>query len=107
MTKHLKQLDDKDIHIGCLNCSTVHRKAPLNMDVTVGFGFAQVTKDGKEVWSSSSMDEVVRLRRFEMRARKEPDADWRLVRVTALHDEEYQRQGRNNWVIVKSGLGIA
>jgi len=38
---------------------------------------------------------------------KKQEADWRLVNFQPLHDEVYQRQGKNLWVLVKKGRGFA
>ena len=43
--KKLPQINSKDLHVGCLNCSTAALEAPMDMVVAVGFGSATVTKD--------------------------------------------------------------
>ncbi len=93
---------------GCLNCPPVKRRAVLDTLVAVGFGYAAVTKDGKSVFSESSEDKRCRrLRSFEMQARKDPDHDWRLILDAALRGREYQRQAKNNWVLIRSDQGFA
>jgi len=56
----------------------------------------------KEEW-----DKAKRLSYFERIASKDAKADWRAEIVMGLRDATYQRQGKNRWVLVKSGMGYA
>ena len=108
--KYLKPLKADEIVIGCLTCSSAAVKASLKTPITA-YGEAYITKDGKMVYDGGSFrwEEIKEktLQTFENMARKEPNADWRFVRYTALHGETFQRQGNNNWVCVKSNKGFA
>jgi len=96
------------MHQGCLNCAPLRRTAPLYTLVAVGFGFAAVTRDGVTVYSESCNAKRYRcLRSFEVQARKDPDHDWRLILDAPLRGREYQRQGKNNWVLIRSDQGFA
>ena len=95
---------------GCLNCPPVLRKAKMHMRIAVGFGMACVTKDDKIIFSESpEMDwkDIPTLMKFENMARKDPNHDWRAALNAPMRDRMYQRQGRNEWVLVKSGQGFA
>jgi len=82
----------------------------MNKRVAVGFGFAGITKDEEVIYSEphdASWEELPTLMKFENMARKDPDHDWRLILDGPLHGEEYQRQGRNLWIMVSSNMGFA
>jgi len=96
------------VHQGCLHCPPGRRIAPLYTLVAVGFGRAAVTKDGETIYEEPpDPRRLRRLRSFEYQARKDPDHDWRLILDGPLRGLEYQRQGHNNWVLIRSDLGFA
>jgi len=109
--KKLPPLKDKDIHIGCLCCSTAARVAPLDMQIAVGFGAAYATKDGKEIYNEMEAErrgeEPKTVGDIEAMAVKDPNHDWRIVKYGPLHGETFQRHGPNNWVCVESNKGFA
>jgi hypothetical protein len=88
--------------------------------IAVGFGSAEVTRDGHAVFDGEmgyyerggkmvkcKNEKAWLLSYWEHRARKSPKADWRVSLNDPLRDREYQRQGKNKWVLVKSGMGFA
>jgi len=84
--------------------------APLRTLVAVGFGYAAIIRDNQQVYCESPETPPTRWRRlrsFESQARKNPHHDWRLILHDPFHSREYQRHGRNLWVLVKSGPGFA
>lgn len=102
----------KDSHRGCLNCPPVTVVADLDMLVAVGFGIAQVRRDGDVVYSEpvnwdDESYEAKPLRYFEEMAQQDPDHDWRVLLFAPLSEREYQRQETESWVLVRSGLGFA
>ena len=106
----LPALESKDLHVGCLNCSTAARVAPMDMVIAVGFGMAIVTKDNQLIYSEDridSDDSYWTVQDAENLAKLEPDCDWRIQKEGALHGETFQRQGDNNWVCVESNRGFA
>lgn len=107
--KILEPLAKDKIHIGCLNCSTAQQLARMEMKITVGFGSAYVTKNGKIYYDGSmaEWEKAKSLSAIERIARRSPDADWRLVMFGPLHGETYQRQGRKRWVMAESNQGFA
>lgn len=97
-------------YISCLNCGGTPIKLNLKTPIVAGFGTADITKNGKIVYSEApniEFEDAPRLSKFERMARKEPNADWRYKLNLPLRDAEYQRQGKNNWVLIKSGMGFA
>ncbi len=105
--KKEKPYTDK-IHQGCLNCAPVEEIASMDMVIAVGFGCAQVTKDGEIIFQEQSNDENIRiLNEFEEMAKAEPDCDWRVLLVGPLRESEYQRHGDKEWVLIDSGMGFA
>jgi hypothetical protein len=109
--KKLNAVEAKDLHIGCLNCSTAALKAPMDMMIAVGFGSAIVFKDGKMIYDGEAdchkTGKAKTVKHFEMLARKSPKSDWRIQKYGPMHGETFQRQGKNNWVCVESNQGFA
>ena len=103
-------------HIGCLNCGggEMRRKEGVtlaNMKTRVygGFGGCTILCDGElEFAPPPDLDwkAYPTLMKFELLARKRP-GDWRLNIDLPLRSAEYQRQDRNRWVLIKTGLGFA
>ncbi len=89
----------------CLNCSPIYDRFKLNGALAVGFGLVSVKCNNKTVWCGDDLK--VTLQCFENKARKWKKGDWRLKIDGPLYDAEYQRQGRNNWILIKKGLGFA
>ena len=109
--KKLKPIKPKELHIGCLTCSTACLVAPMDMLICVGFGYAHVTRDGKIIYDG---EEDLRkgktpktVKYFEYLAQKNPTHDWRIEKHGPLHSEVYQRQGKEKWVCVESTGGFA
>lgn len=101
-------LDVDKIHHGCLNCSNVGHTMPLDAIIAVGFGSADVTKDGEYIYSEEHGKEDYRaLSEFEDMAKTDPDHDWRVTMFGPLHGETYQRHGDNEWVLIESNEGFA
>jgi hypothetical protein len=97
------------IQQGCLHAPVVEKVASLDLLIAVGFGDAQVTRDGTVVYSEmDAADESFHyLREFEALAKLDPDHDWRVLLDAPLRSEEYQRHGDDQWVLINSGMGFA
>lgn len=100
---------------GCLNCGVTPIKLKMNYKLSQGFGGSHIELNRKifympEIWRDGNVHDYFKtlktLMTFELRARK-IKGDWRMVNDTPLHSEVYQRQGRNNWVMIKKGMGFA
>jgi hypothetical protein len=107
----------------------------LDRPLALGFGVVTVTKDGtclydQQEWMHSQghldplgmtddeldaalaadgedLVEYPTLATYEARATADPDHDWRVHFFAPLHEEEYQRQGPEAWVLIRSGEGFA
>lgn len=97
-------------YIGCANCGSCPIKLPLKAKIIAGFGTAEITKDKKSIYfeqPNTEWEDTPTLMKFELMARKSPKSDWRYKLNLPLRDAEYQRQGKSNWVLIKSGMGFA
>jgi hypothetical protein len=95
---------------GCLTCGPQPVMIDLEASIAVGFGWAGVTCDGKEVWSFDMNDDESdpwTVRDAESAAAKDPDRDWRIHFHGPLSESTYQRHESNNWVLVEKGQGFA
>ena len=107
--------------IGCACCSCCEMKYNKNqtiiycsLDVKIynGFGGWKIMKDGIRFFEADPSKEITwnkikTLKHFEKLAAKDPKHDWRAVVNLPLRDATYQRQGKEKWVLVKSGKGFA
>lgn len=106
--KKLPPIKDGELCVGCLNCSTAEYVAPMDMYLPVGFGGANVTKDGLCVWDEQDPDgSDWCVQDAEDLAVKDPDHDWRITRYGPMHGETYQRHGPGKWVCIESNKGFA
>ena len=106
--------ESKNITKGCLHCGILHIKIAMNHKLTQSFGGECIHKNGnlfylppplnnfQEDWENAKT-----LMWIENQAQKAPDNDWRLLIDMPLYTAEYQRQGKNNWVMIKKGMGFA
>lgn len=95
---------------GCGNCGYQYDVAPEGMWIAVGFGVAQVTKNGKVIYDENSIEneeDIWQLEDAEREAQKDEDNDWRIHLVAPLSERHYQRQGTMNWVLYEKGQGFA
>lgn len=111
MYKKENLIEQKDLHIGCFNCSTATLEAPMDMVIAVGFGSAFVTKDGQEVYNGEKDyrdgKEPKTVGEIEKMAAKESDCDWRIIRHGPMHGETFQRQGNKKWLCIESNGGFS
>lgn len=101
----VEPIDPKEIHIGCLTCSTAAPTLRMNRIMATGFGQVTVTKGDEMIWSGDDPEREAS--EFEELAAKDPDHDWRIEFVGPLHGETYQRHGKENWVCIASNAGFA
>ena len=104
-------------HFGCLNCGGGEMRRDgerilANMRTRL-YGPECVIRRDDALWFSPAYGDGVAwadnptLMSIEHKARNEPNHDWRFAFRAALRDATYQRQGRNEWVLVESGDGYA
>lgn len=99
-----------ETHQGCMNCRKAGHLAPMDMLVGVGFGQAQLLKDGVVMYDEINVtddDGYLSVEGAEAMAAVDPDHDWRIVINAPLHGETYQRHGKAQWVLVDSNRGFA
>lgn len=119
MTQWKKEKPCMKPFIGCLNCSAREMRQDRKSDpITIsmhtrmynGFGGWTILRDNKCFYmgpTDKEFYEYPTLMKFENEARKDPDHDWRAECFLPLRDATYQRQGKNTWILIKSGRGFA
>lgn len=97
-------------HSGCACCGYQHQHLPMESLLAVGFGVAQVTKNGEVVYDELELDDEEAFwttQDAEDIAKNDPDNDWRIHLEAPLSERHYQRQGDGLWVLYKKGIGFA
>lgn len=83
----------------------------MERPISVGFGSADVTKDGEHYYDGEGDwqhdKEPKTIGEIEKEAAEDPDHDWRICFLGPLHGETYQRQGDGKWVMIESNMGFA
>jgi hypothetical protein len=95
---------------GCLCCPPIEAIFPMRDRIAVGFGIAEVQRDGETVWRETPnipFEKCWTGRKAENRAMKSPNHDWRIIMDAPLAGRTYQRHGKNMWVLVEKNLGFA
>ena len=85
----------------CLSREELIQKAPMDMEISLEFGIATVTKDGEIFYSEEKSERVWTVADAEKEASKDQDHDWRIYFAGELRGRMYQRQGEGKWVLVK------
>lgn len=103
----------------CPHCPPIPTQAPMDKLIAVGFGAAQVYRDGEFVadgetgivWRNGvkeRRDEFLTFADAEAWAVEDGDGhDWQVVLHGPLHGETYQRQGPEQWVCIERNQGFA
>lgn len=94
----------------CPHCPPIPTQATMDKLICVGFGCAQVQRDGKTVMDGERWTEGDGFLRFsdaEAKAAADPDHDWRVILNGPLHGETYQRQGPEQWICIERNEGFA
>ena len=111
MSYRKQQVFKGKIFQGCPHCPPIEGIAPMDTLIAVGFGQAIVTKNDKVIYSEPTNEKSWKdhktLGEIEKEAQKDPDNDYRLILNAPLRDREYQRQGKEKWVLIHSGEGFA
>ncbi len=97
-------------HSGCLNCGPHPDDLPMQARIAVGFGYAALTCDGREVYSEApgqEWEDAMTVEQAEARARRRPNHDWRITLDGPLSGRTYQRHGPKRWVLVEKNEGFA
>lgn len=94
----------------CVHCPPSYTQLKMSEKIIAGFGTTMILKNKKVIYSEKpnlEWEDAPTLMKFENMARKSPQADWRYILNLPLRDAEYQRQGKNKWVLIKTGMGFA
>lgn len=106
----VEPLDRKKIHHGCLNCCGTDNILGVRTKLYNGFGGWMITKDGKLFFmekAKTEFEDSKTLLFIEKIARQDPNHDWRAIFDMALSGGQYQRHGKNRWVLIESNQGFA
>lgn len=103
--KKLPAVKNPGFRSGCLNCGPQPTTLSMKAVMSTGFGMVRVSCGKKTIWQGE--DEKITAMRFENMARKFTSKDWRIFFLGPMSEAEYQRQGRNKWVLIRKGLGFA
>lgn len=104
------KLPPVDGSVSCLSCGAGARTdLEPEREIAVGLGSAGYSKNGETLWEDDphSEEDPRTVATVEALAAADPDADWRIFFVAPLYEAEYQRQGNNEWVLVRKGQGFA
>ena len=108
--EHLPAVEGR---VYCNVCGGGADKSGDDFIVAVGFGSAGVSANGHHIieeqeWIDGELgDAEVTLSLVERVAKTRPTADWRISMFGPLSEQEYQRQGDGQWVLVRRGDGFA
>jgi hypothetical protein len=93
----------------CLCCSDTKSQICAESRIAVGFGLAELTKDGETIWMEDSHDweKCMTVAQAEELAKADPDHDWRIVLHGPLRGMTYQRHGDTQWMLVEKNEGFA
>lgn len=103
----------------CLCCGTPTDVFDLDSTIAVGFGGANVTKDGLAVYDEPMIyvDDNGEAKEndapywtghdAEKAALADPEHDWRISLFAPLYEAEYQRHADGQWVLIRRGQGFA
>jgi len=104
----------------CICGGTPKRNFNLCSYICVGFGVAQVTKDGVPVYDEMECERAWRTKhphskkwppfwtgaRAEREARKDPDHEWIITIYGPLSGAKWKRVSKNTWEIIESNMGF-
>lgn len=95
---------------GCVNCGVRPSTFEPDMHIAVGFGSAELTRDGVTVFAEdpgAEWEESMTGAQAEKLAAKSPNHDWRISLHGPLSGRTYQRHGKDLWVLVEQNQGFA
>lgn len=100
----------KGAAFGCLNCGPKPDELPMDAVIAVGFGDASLYRDGERIMGEDpgmDFDDCPTVAQAEAIAAADPDHDWRIMFEAPLSMNEYQRHGKERWVLIRKGMGFA
>lgn len=95
----------------CLTCGTLVQELSMDEEISVGFGFANVTKDGEIIYDEAEAElsggKIWTVQDAENEAAKDQNHDWRINLIGGMRGRVFQRHDVGKWVLVKENYGIA
>jgi hypothetical protein len=76
----------------------------LETRLSVGFGYVTVERDGERVWQGDNWQK--KLKSVERQARREPGR-WTVEFYGPMIGTTYERQARDEWVLIARNEGFA
>lgn len=108
---YIEPLGKDKVYHGCLHCGGTEQTLALSTRLYNSFGGWMITKDDELYFEETDRNKDFyknkTLRQIEKEASKDPDHDWRAVFDLPLRGGEYQRHGKNKWVLISSNQGFA
>lgn len=92
----------------CLHCPPIRSELHPAGRIAVGFGYAALLRDGKEVWSEPAGDyeDCLPVALATRIALTQPACTWEIIMHGPLHGETY-RMWKGKWLLVEKNLGFA
>jgi hypothetical protein len=93
----------------CGSCKPRSTQLPMESRIAVGFGLAELTRDGESVWveQGQEWEDCMTVADAEELASRDPDHDWRIELYGPLRGSVHQRQGPGCWMLVSVNDGFA
>lgn len=91
----------------CLNCGPKPIRAEMSQWIAVGFGSADLLRDGEVVVDGENSAEPFTFEDAERLAAADPDHDWQVDLNGPMSSAVYQRHGEREWMLIKTGMGFA
>jgi hypothetical protein len=110
MDVHDKKSDSSFERLPPLDNKGVGEMLPLDARIGVGFGVAQLLRDGEVVWEEHirmAWEELKTVAEAESMAAADPEHDWRVLMYGPLSGATWQRQDVERWVLVEKNQGFA
>ena len=82
---------------------------PLDAVIGVGFGIANLTRDGNVVYEEHGDEDArpITVAQAEELAQRFPEHDWCIHLIALLEDRHYRRTGSGCWKLYKRGYGLS
>jgi hypothetical protein len=111
VTKEDANMSDRKIVSAGSNGTGNHNADLLDLDalVTVGIGYAALTRDGKPVYEAEcgDLEHAMTVREAERLASNEPEHDWRIHLVALREERHYRRDADGRWQLYQRGYGLS
>jgi hypothetical protein len=110
MDVHDKKSESSFERLPPLDNKGVGELLPLDARIGVGFGDAELLRNGDLVWAEHghmAWEDLKTVAEAESMAAADPEQDWRIRIWGPLSGATWQRQGVERWVLVEKNQGFA